>query len=289
MSPYAGGKRIIKSFPSYLEALKHAKGKVRELAKGNANAALSAKAAASALAIRDALDAYRRDTGRSLTAVQAVTSYLDAAKLLPEGSSLSLSDAVKAYLRSVAAVERKPLGEAVSEFAEARKGKAVALPGKRSALNPVYVQDTERMLREFAGTFPGHHVCDLTKAHVDAYVNAHGKLSPKSRNHHRATLRMFLGWCQRKDYLSGETRLLEADGLRREPLAPPANAGEVLAFASGILLKSGRNGFPLDDWAAEYFDGGTWRGKPDWHQGAARWFLGRSGKARRTAARRMSL
>jgi integrase len=216
VSYYAAGRRIVKSFPSYSEALKEAKAKVRELAQGNQTAALSAKEAASALAIRDALGAFRRDTGRTLSAVQAVTGYLDAVKLLPEG--FSLTDAVRTYLRTVAVVQRKPLSEAVNEFAEGRRLKAVAQPGKRPTLNEVYVKGTERILKEFSDAFPGHHVCDLTKAHIDAYLSAKGKVSPKTRNHHRATLRMFLGWCQRRDYLSADSRLLEADGLRKEPL-----------------------------------------------------------------------
>jgi integrase len=43
-------------------------------------------------------------------------------------------------------------------------------------------------------------------------------LSAKSRNHLRATLRMFLGWCVRHDYLPANHRLLETDGLQNEPL-----------------------------------------------------------------------
>jgi len=43
-------------------------------------------------------------------------------------------------------------------------------------------------------------------------------LSPKSRNHLRTTLRMFLRWCVRRDYLPANHRLLQADGLQNEPL-----------------------------------------------------------------------
>jgi integrase len=61
-------------------------------------------------------------------------------------------------------------------------------------------------------------VADLGKGHVDAYIGAHEKLSPKSRNHLRATVRMFVRWCARRDYLPATHRLLEADGLRKESL-----------------------------------------------------------------------
>jgi integrase len=75
----------------------------------------------------------------------------------------------------------------------------------------------------FADANPGADVCDLTKQHLDLFVEAHAKLSPKTRNHIRATLRMFFGWCQRRDFLPANHRLLEADGLRRED----ADTGEV--------------------------------------------------------------
>ena len=136
-------------------------------------------------------------------------------KLLPTGHNLS--DAVRSYLGTTAVVQRKPLAEAVTEFCAARKPKAVAQPGKRSALNPIYVADTARQLTEFAGTFPGTAVADLTKTHLDAYFGAKAKLSPKSRNHLRSTVRMFLRWSVCHDYLAANHRLLEADGFKKEP------------------------------------------------------------------------
>jgi len=87
----------------------------------------------------------------------------------------------------------------------------------------VYVQDTERQLNEFATANTGADVCDLTKQHLDLFVESHATLSPKSRNHYRATLRMFFGWCQRRDYLAANHRLFEADGLRKED----ADTGDV--------------------------------------------------------------
>jgi hypothetical protein len=57
----AAGKRILRSFSTCSEARKEAEAKVRELATGNQSVALSAKEAADALAIRDALDAFRLD------------------------------------------------------------------------------------------------------------------------------------------------------------------------------------------------------------------------------------
>ncbi len=234
------GKRYMKSFTTYGEVKAEADQKVREIATGNQSIALSSKEASDALAIRDALGAFKRSTGFGITAIQAVTGYLDSVKLLPAG--YNLADAVRGYLRTVAVVRRKPLAEAVAEFCDARKAKSVALPGKRPALNPVYVADTARRLKEFADAFPGTAVVDLVKAQLDAFVSSHRKLSPKSRNHLRTTLRMFLGWCVRHDYLVANHRLLEADGLRREPLdtAPidfyrPSELRALLVNSSGQM------------------------------------------------------
>ena len=248
MAYRAAGKRIIRSFSTYSEARKEAEAKVRELSAGNQSVALSSKESADALAIRDALDGFRRNTGRSVTAIQAVTGYLDVVKLLP--ADHNLADAVRGYLRTVAVVHRKPLAEAVAEFCGARRPKAVAQPGKRPALSPVYVQDTERQLNEFAAAFPGNAVADLAKAHLDAYVGAHGKLSPKSRNHLRSTLRMFLGWCVRRDYLAANHRLLETDGLQKEPVLHQHYRGlstkaEAEKWFNVLPPKSARNVIPM--------------------------------------------
>jgi integrase len=148
-------------------------------------------------------------------------NYLSAVKQLPKGCSLT--EAVRVYRQSIAAVQRKPLAEAVREFCDARRPKGVSQDGKRPVLSPVYVADTERKLTDFADANTGADVCDLTKQHLDLFVESHATLSPKSRNHYRATLRMFFGWCQRRDYLAANHRLLEADGLRKED----ADTGDV--------------------------------------------------------------
>jgi len=60
------GQRRMKSFATYGEAKAEAEKRVRELAKGSQILALTSKEVTDALAIRDALDAYRRDTGRTI-------------------------------------------------------------------------------------------------------------------------------------------------------------------------------------------------------------------------------
>jgi integrase len=215
------GKRRMLTFGTYSEAKTAAEDKVKELHKGQQSSALTAKQAQDALTVRDMLAAYRQETGKVVSIVELTGSYLSAVKQLPKGCSLL--EAVRVYRQSIAAVQRKPLADAVTEFCDARRPKGVSQDGKRSVLSSVYVQDTERQLNGFATANTGADVCDLTKQHLDLFVEGRAKLSPKSRNHYRATLRMFFGWCVRRDYLSATNRLLEADGLRKED----AHAGDV--------------------------------------------------------------
>ncbi len=209
------------TFGSYGEAKKAAEDKVKELHKGQQSSALTAKQAQDALTVRDMLATYRQETGKAISIVEMAADYLAAVKELPK--NCTLIESVRVYRQTTAAVQRKPLADAVTEFCDARRPKGVSQDGKRSALSPVYVQDTERQLNEFATANTGADVCDLTKQHLDLFVESHATLSPKSRNHYRATLRMFFGWCLRRDYLAANHRLLEADGLRKED----ADTGDV--------------------------------------------------------------
>jgi integrase len=78
-------------------------------------------------------------------------------------------------------------------------------------------------LRRFAKALPGHAVCDLSKPHLDAFIQAMADASPKARNHHRAGIKQFIQWSVRNDYLPPSNRLLEADALRMEH----ANNGDI--------------------------------------------------------------
>ena len=226
----AGQRRMI-TFASYSEAKAAAEAKVKELHKGQQAAGLTAKEGHAALTIREALAHHHRDTGRKVSAVEAVTTYLVATKLLPPGSTLL--EAVRAFRESIAAVARKPLAEAVAEFNTDREAKTVSENGKRPQLNPVYVADTARVLREFSTNNTALAVCDVTKDHLDLFLKTRRELSVKSRNHFRATLTMFFRWCQRRDFLSATTRLLDADGLRREE----AEAADVEFYSVTELRK----------------------------------------------------
>jgi integrase len=250
------GKRRMERFQTYSEAKRRADALVKELAKGSQVTALTGKEAAAALSIRDALDAFRRDTGRSFTALEAVTGFLDAMKQLPAGCGLT--ESVKAFARTLATVKPKLIADAVEEFLAVRKPKAQAVDGKRSQLSPCYASHVECWLREFAAMFPGHRLGDLNRDFLARYIGSHAGLSPKSRNDRRAAVAMFLRWCSRQDYVPQTHRLLEADAMQKEQLdtAPtdfyrPDEFRALLESAEGpvraIMALQGLGGLRLEE------------------------------------------
>lgn len=216
----AAGKRIVRSFATYAEAKQEADAKVRELASGSQSVALSAKEAADALTIRDVLATFWRDTGRKVSALEAVTQFVHAARLLGDRP---LSTAVEGYLSTIATVKRVGVQEAVREFIASREPLTKATNGDRAQLSGKYAYNLEIQLNRFAAAFPSTAVCDLTKAHLDKFVEGLADMSPKTRNHYRASVRTLLEWALRKDYLPAAHRLGQADGLRPER----AGGGEI--------------------------------------------------------------
>ena len=149
----AAGKRCLKSFQTYSEAKEYAEAKVRELARGDQAAALTPKESTDTLTIRTVLDDFRRDTGRSVTALEAVKAYLHAMR---KPGDRQLDAAVDGYLNSVAEIKRKDVGEAVTEFAQYLKGQTKSANDKRPQLCPKHAYNLEIQLRSFANTFPRH-------------------------------------------------------------------------------------------------------------------------------------
>jgi integrase len=128
----------------------------------------------------------------------------------------TLGEAVDGYLRTVVSVKRKDVKEAVEEFIESRKHRSEAEKGKRAKLSASYTSHFNTWLRNFASTFSGMAVCDLTKEHLNIYIKSHAEVSAKNRNDRRGTVKMFLSWAARKDYLPVNHRLFEADGMDQE-------------------------------------------------------------------------
>ena len=157
--------------------------------------------------------------------MQAVTEYLAAVRRL---GPRSLSDAVDGFLQTAAVVQRVDLAVAIEEFISGRQAKTRAAGERRAQLSQDYAYITSLYLRHFAACFKGFAVCDLDKGHFDLFMNdaSRAEMSPKSRNHYRTTLRMFLNWAVKKDYLAQNHRLLEAPGLEREV----ATGGEIAFY-----------------------------------------------------------
>lgn len=209
----ANGRRLMKRFSTYSDALEAAEKLVKELAEGSQVAALTSAQANDALIAFERLQTHFRATGKRIGLADAVGQFCDVVARLGERS---LSTAVDSYLRNEAVVKRKALSDAVTEYIASRKPLAKAEEGKRAKRSPVYEYNVGMWLKEFSAALPGHAVCDLTKDLLDVYMAAHGELSSKSRNDRRAVVKMFLRWCVAKDYLSREHRLFEATGLKSE-------------------------------------------------------------------------
>jgi len=220
---YVAGQRRLKSFRTYSEVKAEADRLVRELANGSQAAALSGGQARDALAALERLEGFRRQTGRTVSLLRAVSEFVEAAGQL---HGRTLAEAVEGYQNTVASVKRKDVAEAVEEFIAADEPRTQAAEGQRAQLSAKYAYNRAIQLRRFARAFPNTAVSDLAKEHLDAFLGSLGEFSAKSRNHHRAAIRQFLQWCVRKDYLAATHRLGEADAMRPER----ANTAEILFY-----------------------------------------------------------
>ena len=220
------------TFSSYGDAKTAAEEKLREIHKGQQSAGLTAKESQDAINIREMLSAYRRETGRQLSALEAVSTCIAATKLLQPGSTLL--EAVNVYSRTLANVKPKTITEAISEFINSRKCKETN-PGERARLSPVYARNVETWLSKFSGTFPGHLVSDLLPDLIEKYLAQFSNLSAKARNDRRVTVGMWLRWTGRKDYVEPHQlqKLLECDVMQMEPLLD----ARIEFYAPGELLK----------------------------------------------------
>jgi integrase len=233
------GKRRMQTFAAYSDAKAAAERIVRDTASGSQAAALSASQSRDALAALQSLESFRQSTGRAVSLLAAVREFVEAAGKL---HGRSLDEAVTGYLRTVVSVTRKDIAEAVAEFLQADAPRTKAAAGQRSQLSAKYAYNRELQLDRFAATFPNTAVCDLSKEHLDTFIgslntvqkssrNGRAAGSAKSRNHYRATIRQFLQWAVRKDYLAPTHRLIEADAMRPER----ANTAAVELYTPGEL------------------------------------------------------
>ncbi len=230
------GQRRMQSFRTYSEAMKAAENLVRDLGSGSQVTALTPGQASDARAALERLQGFYQATGRKVSLLAGISEWCESALKLKEHS---LGEAVDGFLSTVAVVKRQDLGKAVEDFIKGREGKTKSENGKRPQLSPGYQYIVAMWLREFAKTFPGTAVCDLTKELLNAYMSSHDDVSARTRNGRRAVLGLFLKWCVRQDYLAANHRLLEANGMVHETYEPeaiefytPAELAKLLKTAS---------------------------------------------------------
>ena len=207
------GKRKMRTFAAYSDAKAAAERIVREIAQGSQAASLSASQSQDAIAAFERLAMLYQSTGRKFSLLGAVSDYAD---IITKLGNRPAHEAIDSYLQTAAVVKRKDVGDAVRDFLESRKHRSEAKDGKRAQLSPVYANNVRSWLNDFAATFPGTAVCDLSKELLNTFIQKHRAVSAKSRNDRRATVKMFLAWAARQDYLPANHRLFEADAMARE-------------------------------------------------------------------------
>jgi len=218
------GKRRMQTFANYPDAKAAAERIVRDAASGSQAAALTASQSRDALAALQCLESFRQSTGRRVSLLEGISKFVGAVFKL---NGRDLDEAVMGYLQTVVSIKRKDIREAVTEFLQGDAPRTKAAEGQRSQLSAKYAYNRQLQLDRFAATFPGTAVCDLSREHLDTFIGSLDKVkttsrngraasSAKSRNHYRATVRQFLQWAVRKDYLAPTHRLNEADAMRPE-------------------------------------------------------------------------
>jgi len=214
----SAGRRRMRTFGTYSKARAAGERLLKQLAAGSQAPLLTATQSRDAIAALDRLAEFARKTDRHVSLLQAVSEFVGAAgKLHDHSLTETVAEVVETHLRTAAVVKRMDLGEAVTEFIAGREHLTkLGANGERGQLSAKYAYNLEIQLRRFADSLVNSGVCDLSKQHLDTFFKALSDLSPKSRNHHRAAVRMFLDWCVRKDYLPKTHRLGEADQMRPE-------------------------------------------------------------------------
>lgn len=210
---YSAGKRHVRSFSTYSKARTACDKVLKAIASSSEALDLTAAEARDARLALGCLRDFRRSTGRELSLLEAVSDYTaNVARLRGH----TLREAIDGFNRGAAVVQRRLLKDAVNDFVKAREHRTEAKEGKRAQLSKGYAYSVKMWLEEFAKNFPNTAVCDLTKELLGVYMATQAEHGPKTRNHKRATVKMFLTWCTRQDYLPLSHRLFEADCFARE-------------------------------------------------------------------------
>jgi len=219
---YKGGKRCFEHFSDLDRAKAQAEAKAKQLSRGDL----------------DALQITGKDRliyGRALEAIRpfnipldtAALEYADAKKTL---NGLSLDKAVAFYMRHHGhGITRKSVAVAVDEIIEAKRA---------NGLSELYLADLGYRLGAFKEAFHCD-LCALTPEDVRTFFNAL-RLSSRSFNNYRNTLRTFFTFAQTRDWLSKESDLLASIDFRKEKSSPveifqPSEMAALLKLATPEL------------------------------------------------------
>jgi len=239
---YMGGTRLWGHFKSFADAKDFAEKKAKEISDGQRSANLTSSEALDSLAALDRLEAFRLKSGRNLTLLGAVSQLVEQLERL-EGKSLS--EVVDGYLKHEVMVKREKLKTAVEEFIKNRQPRTEPKDGERPQTSSEYERHVAAWLTHFADSLSGSAVCDITKDHLTLYMRNFDQLSAKSRNDRRNTIKMFLTWAVKRDYLSVTHRLFEAEGMANEKV----EASDIEFYTPGeldtLLTGSGEEFVPV--------------------------------------------
>jgi len=132
---------------------------------------MTSKESSDALAIREAVQGFYRDTGRNVSSLEAVTGYLGLLRNLP--ANITPEEACRHFLPTRCGSSECPCKSRLASFVTRANESPWQSHGKRSQLSPVYVADTARMLDEFSNSLTALDVCDVTKQHLDLFIASH--------------------------------------------------------------------------------------------------------------------
>ncbi|HOK77384.1 MAG TPA: site-specific integrase [Verrucomicrobiota bacterium] len=236
-----GGKRKVISFRTYSEARAYAERLTRDIYNGR-QITFSDAELAEITGARAELQRLSNETGRSYSLLSAVVEFAEVVRMIPE--STTLAEVARRYLATIACVKRISTADAIAEYLAMREAMTRSRNGERSQLSPKAAYVERKQLERVGECLGTITVCNLTPSHLEAFFSTLSDMTPKTRNHYRATISAMLDWARRRDYIaeSAVKRLTEADCMRRErpgveaiEFYTPAEFGALLSKSDGIV------------------------------------------------------
>ncbi len=250
VASWHAGKRHLKNFARFSDALSHANEQATLLSAGQFGVARMNE---------NDRDAFVAAAGilkpLGVPLLDAVKSYVAAAAALPAGASL-LAAAQFYASRHSAQITRKLVSDVVTEFLAVKKADGSSeyyLQPLRSMLAPNEAGKKQR--NSFAAAFPTY-IDGVTTAHLDAWLRARD-VGTRRRRNMTLTLRTVFNFASGMGYLP-KNQPTEADGLQ----LPKKRAGKIGIFTPAELrtMLTGTEAHPLNDEAKLWFALGAFSG-----------------------------